>query len=78
MFEELEQQVQFSRDQILTQDTTDSLQQYANAGLQGINYTQYISQTRSIISTLDVGALINTLEMIRDQFNAISVSNKIL
>ena len=69
MFRDLEDDVQFNRDQILTEETTRSLQDYANAGLQGINYTAYIIQTRSIISTLDAGALITTLEGVRDVFN---------
>lgn len=69
MFQDLEDDVQFNRDQILTEDTTRSLQDYANAGLQNINYTEYISQTRSIISDLDAAGLISTLGGVRDQFN---------
>ena len=69
MFQDLEDQVQFNRDQILTEDTAQSLQDYANAGLQGINYTSYIVQTRSIISTLNAGDLIGTLETVRDAAN---------
>ena len=70
MFQDLEDEVQFNRDQILTEDTTRSLQDYAGAGLDEIDYTAYIVQTRSIISNLDAGNLIITLGGVRDAFNA--------
>ena len=79
LFQDLEDDVQFNRDQILTEDTTRSLQDYANAGLQGINYTAYIVQTRSIISDLNAGSLIGTLTGVRDQFTMVNqVSDKLL
>lgn len=78
LFQDLENSVAFNRDQILTQDTIDSLQDYADAGLQGINYTAYIEQTRGIISTLNATELIRTLETIRNAFTlAGEVSNKL-
>ena len=70
MFKNLENQVKFNRDQILTEETTRSLQDYANAGLQGINYDSYIVQTRSIISTLDVNEFISALERVHNDFVA--------
>ena len=74
MFEDLEDDVQFNRDQILTEDTTRSLEDYVDAGLQDINYTSYIVQTRSIISTLNVSKLIEMLEGVRNEFD---VSNQV-
>ena len=79
LFEDLENDVEFNRDQILTEDTTRSLEDYANAGLQDINYTSYIVQTRSIISTLNVSEFIEMLEGVRDEFDAANqVSDKSL
>ena len=79
LFEDLENEVEFNRDQILTEDTTRSLEDYANAGLQDINYTSYIVQTRSIISTLNVSEFIEMLEGVRDEFDAANqVSDKSL
>ena len=68
LFEELENEIEFYRDQILTEDTISSLEDYANAGLQDINYTSYVVQTRSVISTLNVTELIGILEGIRGEF----------
>lgn len=70
LFEDLENAVKFDRDQILTNDTIESLQNYSNAGLQGINYTEYITQTRSIISTLNVSQVISELQAVRLAFVA--------
>ena len=70
LFEDLENAVVFDRDQILTNDTINSLRDYSNAGLQGINYTEYITQTRSIISTLNVSQVITELETVRLVFVA--------
>ena len=79
LFEDLENAVEFNRDQILTENATRSLQDYADAGLQGINYTSYIVQTRSIISTLNVSGIIEILVGARTVFNAANqVSNKLL
>ena len=79
LFEDLENEVKFNRDQILTENVTKSLQDYADAGLQGIDYTAYIVQTRGIISTLNVSDLIETLVGVRTVFNAASqVSDKLL
>ena len=77
MFNDLENKVKFNRNQILTEDTAKSLQDYADAGLQGINYSSYTAQTRSIISTLNVTELILTMEDVRTSFiEAGHVSNK--
>lgn len=79
MFEDLQNAVEFDRDQILTQDTIDSLEDYASAGLQGINYTEYIIQTRATISNLSVNALYNDLQSLRQTFDmAGEVSDKLL
>ena len=78
MFQDLEDQVRFNRDQILTEDTIRSLQDYTNAGLQGINYAEYAVQTSSIISTLNVSELIEALEGAHIVFHAasqVSVNN---
>lgn len=71
LFEDLEEAVEFDRDQILSQETIDSLEAYANAGLQNINYTEYIIQTRSIISTLNVDEVISDLQNISALFTGI-------
>ena len=79
LFEDLENEVKFNRDQILTENAIKSLQDYADAGLQGIDYTAYIVKTRGIISTLNVSGLIETLVGVRTVFNAASqVSDKVL
>ena len=79
MFEDLENAVEFNRDQILTENATRSLQDYADAGLQDINYTSYIVQTRSIISTLNVSGIIEMLVGAHTVFNAANqVSDKLL
>ena len=52
--------------QVLTQETRDSLAEFANAGLQTINYTTYITQITSQISTLAVDSTISTLVTVRD------------
>ena len=76
LFEELEHEVEFNRDQILTEDTISSLEDYANAGLQNINYTSYIVQTRSMISTLNVTELTGILEGVRGEFVLANQVNK--
>ena len=79
MFQDLEDDVQFNRDQILTDDTIRSLQGYANAGLQNISYTAYIVQTRSIISDLNAGNLIGTLQGVSGVFTSVGeVSDNIM
>ena len=79
LFEDLENEVQFERDQILTDEAIQSLQAYANSGLQGIDYAGYIAQTRSIISTLDSSQLIMQLTAVSTAFTAAGqVSNEIL
>lgn len=77
LFEDLEEQVQFDRDQILSNDTIQSLRDYANAGLQDINYTGYINQINSVISTLNVDQVISDLQIISDAFARLNeVSDK--
>ena len=79
LFEDLEEEVMFDRDQILTQATIDSLQDYANSGLQGIDYAGYIAQTRSLISNLNASDLIRALEAVRVGFAAANeVCDKLL
>jgi len=79
LFQDLEDAVEFNQDQILTQDTITSLQAYANAGLQDIDYDSYINQTRMSISDLNVSGTLTTLESVRDAFDAAGqVSNKLL
>lgn len=79
LFEDLENEVEFNQDQILTQETTNSLRDYANAGLQGIDYNSYIVQTRMTISNLSVDTLLDALRIARDSFAvATEVSSKLL
>ena len=68
LFEDLEDQVQFDRNQILSDDTIESLQNYTDAGLEDIDYTGYINQINSIISTLNVNQVISQLEVISEAF----------
>ena len=70
LFKDLENEIKFNQDQILTMNATKSLEDFANAGLQEINYTSYIVQTRSMISTLNVSDLIEILSGVRIVFNA--------
>ena len=69
---DLESEIKFNHDQILTEDVAKSLQDFANAGLQGINYTSYIVQTRSMISTLNVSDLVKALKGVRSAANQVS------
>ena len=71
LFEDLEEQVQFDRNQILTDETINSLQDYANSGLRNINYTGYINQINSIISTLSVDQVTADLQSISSLFTAL-------
>ena len=73
---DLESEIKFNHDQILTEDVARSLEDFANAGLQGINYTSYIVQTRSMISTLNVSDLVKALKGVRSAAN--QVSSKLL
>jgi len=66
LFVELEESIKFSADQILTQETRDSLTSFSNAGLQFINYAQYMTQITSNISTLEVDRTISTLEEVQN------------
>ena len=66
--------ISFELDQVLTQETRDGLNNFATAGLQAIDYTTYINQITSQISTLAVDSTISTLEGIRDNVELISVS----
>ena len=68
LFADLEESVDFNLDQILTQETRSSLDSFANAGLQSIDYAAYINQTMSQISTLTVDSTIETLEMVQNEF----------
>jgi len=68
LFADLEESVDFNLDQILTQETRSSLDSFANAGLQSIDYAAYINQTTSQISTLTVDSTIGTLETVQNGF----------
>jgi len=69
--------ISFELDQVLTQETRDGLNEFANAGLQAINYASFITQITSQISTLAVDSTIATLETTRDALVLISVSKHI-
>ncbi|XP_065919451.1 prominin-1-A-like [Dysidea avara] len=66
LFREVDTDISFVLNQVLTQETRDSLAEFANAGLQTINYTTYITQITSQISTLAVDSTISTLVTVRD------------
>ena len=68
LFEDLEEQVQFDRNQILSDETIKSLQDYANSGLRNISYSGYINQINSIISTLSVDQVTADLQSISSLF----------
>lgn len=66
LFEDLEDRIDFDIDQVLSNETRDSLEDFANAGLEGIDYTTYINQIRAQITTLAVDTTISTLESVED------------
>ncbi|XP_065919120.1 prominin-1-A-like isoform X2 [Dysidea avara] len=68
LFTDLEESVEFNLDQILTQETRDSLNSFSDAGLQSIDYATYINQITSQISTLAVDNTISTLETVQNGF----------
>ena len=72
MFADLEESVEFSADQILTQQTRDSLTSFSNAGLQSIDYAQYINLITSQVSTLGVGSTISALKTLQNEFIRLS------
>ena len=72
MFADLEESVKFSADQILTQETRDSLTSFSNAGLKSIDYAQYINLIASQVSTLGVDSTISALETVRNEFIRLS------
>ena len=65
LFNRLHNEISFTPDQILTEETRDSLTQYSNAGLQSIDYVGYINQINTAISNLDVDGLITTMQTVR-------------
>ena len=72
MFADLEESVEFSADQILTQQTRDSLTSFSNAGLQSIDYVQYINLITSQVSTLGVGSTISSMKTLQNEFIRLS------
>ena len=72
MFADLEESVEFSTDQILTQETRDSLMSFSNAGLQSIDYAQYINLITSQVSTLGVDSTVTALETVQNEFIRLS------
>ena len=73
LFVDLEESIEFSADQILTQETRDSLTSFSNAGLESIDYAQYMTQITSNISTLAVDRTISTLEEVQNGFIRLSL-----
>ena len=69
LFDRLRDEISFSPDQILTEETRNSITQYSNAGLQSIDYLGYINQINSAISNLNVDGLITTMQMVRTAFD---------
>jgi len=78
LFVDLEESIEFNLDQILTQETRDSLKSFANAGLQSIDYTAYIDQITSQITTLAVNSTIETLQTVQNRFIGFSQVNGLL
>ena len=68
LFNRLRNEISFNPDQILTEETRDSLTQYSDAGLQSIDYVGYIEQINTAISNLDVDGLITTMQTVRAAF----------
>ena len=71
LFDSLQTDVSFNLDQVLTQETRDSLTSFANSGLNTIDYTMYISQITSQISTLAIDSTVSLLEMLVSTFRTI-------
>jgi len=78
LFVDLEESIKFNLDQILTQETRDSLKSFANAGLQSIDYAAYIDQITSQITTLAVNSTIETLQTVQNRFIGFSQVNGLL
>jgi len=72
LFADLEESVEFSADQILTQGTRDSLTSFANAGLESIDYALFINLIASQVSTLSVDSTISALETVQNEFIRLS------
>ncbi|XP_065919137.1 prominin-1-A-like isoform X2 [Dysidea avara] len=68
LFADLEESIEFSLDQILTQETRDSLNSFANAGLQSIDYATYINKVTSQTSTLAIDSTTETLQRVQNGF----------
>ena len=68
LFNRLRHEVNFSSDQILTEETRKSLREYSNAGLQSIDYLGYINQINTAVSNLDVDGLITAMQSVRAAF----------
>ncbi|XP_065919096.1 prominin-1-like isoform X2 [Dysidea avara] len=68
LFDDLQDEVNFNLDQILSQDTRDSLNSFANAGLNTLDYLTYVDQITSQLSTMNVSKAISDMETVKYQF----------
>ena len=73
----LQDEISFTTDQILTEETHDSLRQYSSAGLQSIDYLGYISQINATTSNLDVNDVITSMQMVHMEFDAANQVNTV-
>jgi len=71
LFDDLQDQIKFNLDQILSKDTRNSLNSFANAGLHTLDFLSYVDQISSELSTFDVSKAINDMETVLSQFSAI-------
>ena len=71
----LQDEISFTADQILTEETRDSLRQYSSAGLQSIDYLGYTNQINATTSNLDVNGVITSMQMVHMEFDAANQVN---
>ena len=74
LFADLQGQISFNLDQILTPAVRNSINAFTNAGLQAIDYATYITQITSQISTLAVDSTVDTLESVQSVLRLAAVS----
>ena len=71
LFDDLQDEINFNLDQILSQDTRDSLSSFADAGLNTLDYLTYVDQIRSQLSTVNVSKAIGDMETVRLRFSEV-------
>jgi len=71
LFDDLQDEINFNLDQILSQDTRDSLNSFADAGLNTLDYLTYVDQIKSELSTMNVSKVISDMKTVRREFSKV-------